>query len=101
MRAKSSKQAWDSNSDIRLVQLISVIGPRSWDEIAAQVPNRTGKQCRERWNNHLDPLVMKTEWSIEEDWVLFIVQRSAQNRWAKIANVILGRPDNSIKNYWN
>ena len=44
---------------------------------------------------------MKNQWSTEENWVLFILQRSAANRWAKIANVLLGRPDNSIKNYWN
>ena len=101
MRAKSSKLAWNCSADDNLVKLISVIGPRSWDEIATKIPNRTGKQCRERWNNHLDPLVMKNQWSMEENWVLFILQRSAQNRWAKIANVLLGRPDNSIKNYWN
>ena len=101
MRAKSSKLAWSSESDDNLVKLISLIGPRSWDDIAAQIPNRTGKQCRERWNNHLDPLVMKNQWSTEENWVLFILQKTAENRWAKISNVLLGRPDNSIKNYWN
>merc|ERR1719399_1010415 len=28
---------------------------------------RVGKQCRERWNNHLCPDVKKSEWSDAED----------------------------------
>ena len=28
---------------------------------------RSGKQCRERWYNHLSPAVTKAEWSVEED----------------------------------
>jgi len=33
---------------------------------------RHGKQCRERWNNHLDPSLKKSEWSTEEDVILLI-----------------------------
>ena len=84
-----------------LVELIAEIGPRQWEIISDAIPNRSGKQCRERWNNQLNPLLKKCAWSIEEGWILFILQRSNMNRWAEISNVILGRPDNSIKNYWN
>ena len=35
--------------------------------IAAQLPGRIGKQCRERWFNHLAPEVKKGEWPAEED----------------------------------
>ena len=28
---------------------------------------RSGKQCRERWYNHLRPAVTKADWSVEED----------------------------------
>ena len=32
---------------------------RGWPTIAAAIPGRTGKQCRERWPNQLDPAVSK------------------------------------------
>ena len=98
---KSQKRAWDSEQDRFLLQLIARIGPRQWESIAASVEDRSGKQCRERWNNQLNPLLKKTTWSLEETWILFILQRSAKNRWAEISNAIPGRPDNTIKNYWN
>ena len=63
--------------------------------------NRTGKQCRERWHNQLNPLLKKANWSVEEDWILYILHQTVRNRWAEITNVLLGRSDNSIKNYWN
>ena len=83
------------------MELIVDIGPRHWENIAASVPGRTGKQCRERWNNQLCPLLKKSDWSSEESLTLCILQRNLQNRWAEISQVILGRPDNSIKNRWN
>jgi len=49
----------------------------------------------------LNPLLKKAPWSLEESWILCMLQRNAQNRWAEISSVILGRPDNSIKNFWN
>ena len=70
---KAQKRAWDSESDRMLVELIADIGPRQWEVIANAIPDRSGKQCRERWNNQLNPLLKKTTWSLEEGWILFIL----------------------------
>ena len=98
---KSSKRAWDDAQDANLMALIADIGPQQWEQISAKMPGRTGKQCRERWHNQLNPLLKKQRWSIQEEWVLFILHQTIKNRWAEITNVLLGRSDNSIKNYWN
>ncbi len=31
------------------------------------MPGRIGKQCRERWHNHLNPNIKKERWTDEED----------------------------------
>ena len=33
---------------------------------SAAAKKRSGKQCRERWYNHLDPSVKKSKWTEEE-----------------------------------
>ena len=98
---KASKRAWDERQDLNLLAMIAEIGPHQWELISNQMPGRSGKQCRERWHNQLNPLLKKTSWSTEEDWVLFILHQTLQSRWAKITDFLLGRSDNSIKNYWN
>lgn len=45
-----------------------------WSEIAASIPGRMGKQCRERWFNHLNPELTKAPWTDEEDGILFHAQ---------------------------
>ena len=44
-------------------------GNIKWSVIAAQLPGRIGKQCRERWFNHLDPDIKKGDWTPDEDAV--------------------------------
>ena len=73
MQKRNSKNSWNDMTDAMLLQQISKYGPQSWEKIATNIEHRSGKQCRERWKNQLNPFLKKGVWSAEELWVLFIL----------------------------
>jgi hypothetical protein len=105
---KRNPTSWSPLEDQRLIESVMRNGTRNWADVASTIQilsaglsDRTGKQCRERWHNHLDPTLSHAPFSAEEDQKLIHLQRIFDNKWTEISKRMPGRSDNAVKNRWN
>jgi hypothetical protein len=101
LKAPVHKQPFTEAEDQTILDFVRANGAKNWNFVASELENRTPKQCRERWHNHLDPSIQKGPWSPDEDQVLAEKQAVLGNKWAEIARFLPGRTDTLVKNRWN
>lgn len=90
--------------DQAITKLVNKYGIKKWSLISEKMETecglkpRSGKQCRERWHNHLDPSINKKPWTAEEELTMFEAHKKHANKWADIAKLLPGRYYNLYQN---
>ncbi|KAK4388856.1 Transcription factor R-1 [Sesamum angolense] len=82
------KGPWSKEEDEIIIELVNKYGPKKWSTIAQHLPGRIGKQCRERWHNHLNPGINKEAWTQEEELALIRAHQIYGNKWAELTKFL-------------
>jgi hypothetical protein len=99
--SKALKRRFTGPEDEALLRLVSAIGSGKWDEIAQYIPERTPRQCRERYENYLMEHIPKPPWTSTDDEQLLKEIEVHGHHWTAIALCFPGRNTNDLKNRWH
>ena len=95
---KIVKSKFTPEEDKKLLQLVQNSTDVDWSYIASQLPNRNPRQCRERWQNYLNPDLKAQIWTEEEDRLILERYNEMGPHWNAIGRTFVGRSGNAVRN---
>lgn len=99
-KTKKMRKLFSVEEDRLLTQIMYNQPFSTWIAVAAQIPGRSARQCRDRWANYLSPRNKNGPWSQTEDEILAEKYREYGPQWTTIAKFFDGRSENNVKNRW-
>lgn len=100
-KKKRTHSAFKPEEDIMLISLVNMYGLNNWTKISSQMPNRSKRQCKERYLLFLSPNIKNLPWTLEEDLRLIEMLKIFGKKWTIIAKFFNGRSDINIKNRYH
>jgi hypothetical protein len=91
---------WKAEEDKNLMSLVQEKGINNWFDIAGSLgTNRTPFQCLARYQRSLNPSILKSEWTKNEDAQLrTAIEVFGENDWQSVASALEGRTGNQCSN---
>lgn len=96
-----SRVQWTNEENDKIIKHVNKYGPKKWKEIAAEIKTKTAQQCRDHYNDVLNPRIKNVIWTKEEEKILLLKYEQLGPRWSKIKAFLPGRTAGNIKNYIN
>lgn len=75
-------------------------GTKNWFLISYKMGTRNPRQCRERWENYINPTLSTEPWSQDEDNLLREKYAEFGTKWGKIAKFFKNRSAIAARNRW-
>jgi hypothetical protein len=97
---RTFRQFFEPHEDDLLRAVVDQLGTDNWRKVAANLPGRTARQCRERYNAYLCPTINSSPWTPEEDELLIAKFPHYGTRWAEYRPLFRHRTLACIRNRW-
>lgn len=98
--ADKARKKFTRSEDDTLKRLVDEYGSDQWLLVAAQMPGRNVRQCRERWKHYVSGDKLWQPWTQAEDDVLRGKVALYGLKWTKVARFLRGRTDLEVKTQW-
>mmetsp|Transcript_26592 Transcript_26592/g.39513 ORF Transcript_26592/g.39513 Transcript_26592/m.39513 type:complete len:444 (+) Transcript_26592:120-1451(+) len=100
----TAKGYWTPTEDKKLKTIVmNGSTPINWNDVVRHFPNRSRKQCRERWLEYLNPDIDNSEFTPFEDQLILQFQEKLGNKWKEISEQMMEkkRTATQVKVRWH